>query len=259
MDALWAEFFVSGAVCPQGQREREDFIRGIPLVFWHRDAEIMAAMPVACEHSQCLELETSVGLRTFHLWVARDGSHFFVVKDAPPPAIALLATLEATADGVACEISFLTSGRPIAEFTQAVTSEKPLLMGHLRMPAFIAAHEMGLLESIYQKVEVLLPGFQQPLRDGVLLWRGSANFSAPRKGRGRQPQTDAPPTSLESALALLRARAPVELRNLDIHRCPYFLGPAMEIVHRSDPGLRLFWWKRFVGERLFRRDLQRWS
>ena len=145
--------------------------------------EIMATMPVACEHSQCLELETSVGLRTFHLWVARDGSHFFVVKDAPPPAIALLATLEAAADGVACEISFLTSGRSIAEFTQAVPSEKPLLMGHLRMSAFIAAHEMGLLESIYQKVEVLLSGFQQPLRDGVLLWRGSANFSAPRKGR----------------------------------------------------------------------------
>ena len=138
MDPWTAEFFISGGTFPQGQREREKFIRGIPLIFWHRDAAITAAMPLVCDHVACLEVETWVGPRVFHIWRAHDDSHFFVFKDAPPPTIALHATLDATSDGATCDFSFLTTGRSIAEFTQAVTPTKPLLMGHLRMVAFIA-------------------------------------------------------------------------------------------------------------------------
>eukprot|EP00438_Fugacium_kawagutii_P002532 Skav207748 [mRNA] locus=scaffold181:39899:45862:- [translate_table: standard] len=196
----------NGHVWPRHDEERKQIImRALPMVAWQRHSGIVACLSVFGENIDTVTFSSEAGERTYHVWY--DDDIGLAVVRPSRTTLVLQADITSEDNRVKCKFTLL-SGECIAELSMTVSRRKPLAMGHLTMVAARAIYERGLLESVYQEIRVLLPGFEHCVPDGVLLWEG-------QRGRPRGREAPRPAETLPAALERLQALTPAALRNLD--------------------------------------------
>eukprot|EP00438_Fugacium_kawagutii_P036703 Skav200935 [mRNA] locus=scaffold2433:433149:433601:+ [translate_table: standard] len=125
---------------PAEQWQKECYLRGIPLVFWDRNSTVGRATPLFSRRIDHITLHGRRGEVEYEIWQDLR-ARFLVIFGAPrPPTVTLSAAFEVEDNVITCELKML-SGEPVAEFSQEVTAEKPFIMGHVNMIAFLAAYD----------------------------------------------------------------------------------------------------------------------
>ena len=188
---------------PQSRAEQHGLLTGIGAAAWHRSSgPDVEDYVILNEYSRIAKVtrETQFGQRWFDIWRHPDGSQLLVVKEAAP-AVVVCCDLTASPSNL-CATFTLLSGRILG--TLAWSAEGPLLVQDLRQAASEQALRQGLLETHRQVVGLALPGFEQDLPDGLLLW---PSLVAPELG---------PQEWLKHWLRYLQTLSPVELRSMDI-------------------------------------------